>query len=187
MERRSAASGPCVLARQKGVGDESVRAPRPTSSPETGGYGLFGVLGPRFLFGARLGQPVAVRDGRGRVLSCGSARRCPRVQLSADPAYRSMVNVGSVPAAPAEPLGLGQAHRPLLPPGRGGGPVVVVAVTRHQGGRKAVQRAKGSSEPAARLDGRRSPVNTGALLPDTGSGYFTDNSSCTSGRPLQCS
>jgi hypothetical protein len=30
-------------------------------------------------------------------------------------------------------------------------------------------------------------VNTGALLPDEGSGYFTDNGSCTSGRPLQCS
>ena len=36
-------------------------APRLTSSPETGGYGLFGVLRPRFLFGARLGRPFAVR------------------------------------------------------------------------------------------------------------------------------
>jgi hypothetical protein len=37
-----------------------------------------------------------------------------------------MVNVGSVPMVPAEPRwGLGQAHRPLLPSGRGGGPVVV--------------------------------------------------------------
>jgi hypothetical protein len=27
-------------------------------------------------------------------------------------------------------------------------------------------------------------VNTGALLPITGSGYFTDNASCTGGRPL---
>lgn len=30
-------------------------------------------------------------------------------------------------------------------------------------------------------------MNTGALLPDEGSGYFTDNGSCTSGRPLKCS
>jgi hypothetical protein len=27
-------------------------------------------------------------------------------------------------------------------------------------------------------------VNTGAPLPDMGSGYFTDNASCTSGQPL---
>jgi hypothetical protein len=30
-------------------------------------------------------------------------------------------------------------------------------------------------------------VTTGALLPVNGNGYFTDNGSCTSGRPLQCS
>ena len=30
-------------------------------------------------------------------------------------------------------------------------------------------------------------MNTGALLPDEGSGYFTNNGSCTSGRPLKCS
>ena len=29
------------------------------------------------------------------------------------------------------------------------------------------------------------PVNTGALLPITGSGYFTENASCTGGRPLE--
>ena len=79
------------------------------------------------------------------------------------------------------PRGSGQAHRPLLPPGRGGGPVVVVAVTRHQGGRESRPQGEGSSEPAARSDARRSPVNTGALLPDEGSGYFTDDGSCTSG------
>jgi hypothetical protein len=28
-------------------------------------------------------------------------------------------------------------------------------------------------------------VNTGALLPDTGSGYFTDADSCTSGQPFE--
>jgi hypothetical protein len=50
-------------------------------------------------------------------------------------------------------------------------------------GGKAVHRAKGSSEYAARLDGRRSPVNTGAPLP-YGSGYSTFNASCTGGQPL---
>jgi hypothetical protein len=50
------------------------------------------------------------------------------VELGADPADWSVVNVGNVPAVPAKLLwGLGQAHRPLLPPGRGGGPVVVRA------------------------------------------------------------
>jgi hypothetical protein len=67
----------------------------------------------------------------------------PGVQLGADPADRLMVNVGSVPAVPAEPLGSGQAHRPLLLSGRGGGPVVVVGVTTHQGGRESRPQGEG--------------------------------------------
>src|ERR1019366_8297063 len=46
---------------------------------------------------------------------------------------------------------------------------------------KAVHRAKGSSEHSARLDGRRSLVNTGAPL---SGGYFTTSDSRTGGRPL---
>jgi hypothetical protein len=66
------------------------------------------------------------------------------VELGADPADWSVVNVGSVPAVPANPwLGLGQAHRPLLPPGRGGGPVVVVGVTTHHGGRESRPQGEG--------------------------------------------
>jgi hypothetical protein len=53
---------------------------------------------------------------------------------------------------------------------------------RSQGGRAAAVR---SPEHATRFDGKRSPVNTGALLPMTGSGYFTENASCTGGRPLE--
>src|SRR5215218_2063506 len=126
MERRSAASGPGALARQKGVGKPIpvVEAPILVTSPETGGYGLLGCS-----------VPVAVRDRLVRSLAdrAGEAARrvavprgdAPGVQLDADPADRSMVNVGSVPAVPAELSGSGQAHRPLWPPGRGGGPVVV--------------------------------------------------------------
>jgi hypothetical protein len=36
-----------------------------------------------------------------------------------------------------------QAHRPLSPPGRGGGPVVVVGVTTHRGGRESRPQGEG--------------------------------------------
>ena len=145
IEHRFAASGPGAVARQKGVGDASVlEAPILTSSPETGGYGLLGVLGSRFLFGARLGRPFAVRavEAAGRVaVARGDA---PGVQLSADPADRRMSERGKRPGGARRTLsGSGHAHRPLLAPGRGGGPVVVVAVTRHQGGRESRLQGEG--------------------------------------------
>ena len=94
-----------------------VEAPRQRSSPEAGGYGL---LGRSVLIVAegRLVRLLSVRTGEAAscvAVRCGDA---PGVQLGADPAYRLMVNVGSAPAVPAEPLGSGQAHRPLWPPGR---------------------------------------------------------------------
>jgi hypothetical protein len=49
----------------------------------------------------------------------------PGVKLDADPADRLLVNVGNAAAVPADPLGSGQAHRPLLPSGRGGAAVVL--------------------------------------------------------------
>src|SRR5688572_19645041 len=119
-----------------------VEPPIPVTSPETGGHGLLG-----------RSVPVAVRDRLARTLAdrAGEAARrvavlrgdAPGVELGADPADRSMVNVGSVPAVPAEPSGSGQARRPLLPPGRGGGPVVVVGVTTHRGGRESRPQGEG--------------------------------------------
>jgi hypothetical protein len=160
-----------------------LEAPTLDSSPDPGGYGLLGcsVLVP---VEDRLSRPVIARAGEAECRVAVVRGDVPGVQLGADPANRHMSErVIPPPAVPAE-LCSGQAHRPLLPSGRGGGPVVVVAATRHQEDGKAVHRAKGSSEHAARLDGRRSPVNTGAPLPDSGSGYFTANASCTSGQPL---
>jgi hypothetical protein len=126
MERRSAASGPGVLARQKGVGDEPVlEAPILETSPETGGCGLLGrsVL---VVVRDRLIRPLAYRADEAARRVAVARGDAPGVELGADPADRSMVNVGSVPAVPAGPReGPGQAHRPLLPSGRGGGPVVV--------------------------------------------------------------
>jgi hypothetical protein len=127
-------------------------APIADSSPETGGYGLSGcsVLVP---VGDRLVRSFCARAGEVAWSVAVARDDVSGVQLSADPANRLMVNVGSVPAVPAKPLGWGQAHRPLLPSGRGGGPVVVVAVTRHQGGRESrpqgerVQSARSTTGP----------------------------------------
>ena len=101
-------------------------APRQDSSPETGGYGLLGRSVP-VIARDRLVRPVADRAGEAARRVAVPRGDAPGVQLGADPADRLMVNVGSVPAVPAGPAvaGAGQAHRPPLPPGRGGGPVVV--------------------------------------------------------------
>jgi hypothetical protein len=103
-----------------------LEAPRLGSSPETGGCGLLGcsvfVCDEDRLVRPFLDRAVEVAGG---VAVAGDD--ASGVELGADPADRSVVNVGSVPAVPAEPSGLGQAHRPLLPSGRGGGPVVVRA------------------------------------------------------------
>ena len=120
-----------------------LEAPIQDSSPETGGYGL---LGRSVLFSHqdRLGRPFAVRsvEAAGRVaVARGDA---PGVQLGADPANRSVSERGKRPGGARRTLrGSGQAHRPLLPSGRGGGPVVVVVVTRHQGGRESRLQGEG--------------------------------------------
>jgi hypothetical protein len=118
-------------------------APIQDSSPETGGYGLL-----------RRSIPVADRDRLGRPFSDRAVEAVGRVavargdasgvQLGADPADRSVSERGKRPGgARRTPWGSGQAHRPLLPSGRGGGPVVVVAVTRHQGGRESRPQGEG--------------------------------------------
>ncbi len=119
-----------------------LEAPRLGSSPETGGCGLLG-CSVLVLDEDRLDRPVCVRTVEVACRVAVARDDAPGVELGADPADRSMVNVGSVPAVPAEPLGLGQAHRPLLPPGRGGGPVVVVGVTPHHGGRESRPQGEG--------------------------------------------
>ena len=117
-------------------------APIPDSSPETGGYGLSG-YSVLVLVEDRLVRSFCARAGEVAWSVAVARDDVSGVQLSADPANRLMVNVGSVPAVPAKPLGWGQAHRPLLPSGRGGGPVVVVAVTRHQAGRESRPQGEG--------------------------------------------
>jgi hypothetical protein len=120
-----------------------LEAPRLGSSPETGGCGLLGcsVLVP---VQDRLVRPLPVRAGE---VACGVAVArddAPGVELGADPADRSVVNVEASRRCPPTPFGgLGQAHRPLLPPGRGGGPVVVVGVTTHHGGRESRPKGEG--------------------------------------------
>lgn len=112
------------------------------SSPETGGCGLLG-CSVLVVDGNRLVHPLSDRVGEAAWSVAVARGDVPGVQLGADPANRLMVNVGSVPAVPAEPSGSGQAHRPLLPSGRGGGPVVVVGVTPHQGGRESRPQGEG--------------------------------------------
>jgi hypothetical protein len=117
-------------------------APIQDSSPETGGYGLLGCSIP-VVARDRLGRPLSVRVVEAARRVAVARGDVSGVQLGADPADRLIVDVGSVPAVPAGPLGLGQVHRPLLPPGRGGGPVVVVGVTSHQGGRESRPQGEG--------------------------------------------
>ena len=119
-----------------------LEAPILDSSPETGGCGLLGCSVPVSVRG-RLVRLFVDRTGEAAWSVAVARGDVPGVQLGADPADRLMVNVGSVPAVPAEPSGSGQAHRPLLPPGRGGGPVVVVEVTTHQGGRESRPQGEG--------------------------------------------
>jgi len=120
-----------------------VKAPIQDSSPETGGYGLLG-CSVSLLAWDRLVRPFFARAARSRGVLRLLRDDAPGYKLGADPADRLMVNVGSVPAVPAEPSGSGQAHRPLLPPGRGGGLVVVVGVTTHRGGRESRLQGEGA-------------------------------------------
>jgi hypothetical protein len=83
-----------------------LEAPRLGSSPETGGCGL---LGSSVLVcaGDRLSRPFLDRAVEVACRVAVARDDAPGVELGADPADRSMVNVGSVPAVPARPLGLG--------------------------------------------------------------------------------
>lgn len=120
-----------------------VEAPRSVTGPEAGGCGPLrrssSVCG-----GGRLVRPVDDRVA-GAVWRVAVPRGdAAGVKLGADPAYRCMVNVGSVPVVPAEPVGFGQAHRPLSPPGRGGGTVVLR-------GRESRLHGEGSQRARGRL------------------------------------
>ena len=119
-------------------------------SPETGGCGLLGYL-VLVAVQDRLVRPVTVRTVEVACRVAVARDDTSGVQLGADPADRSMSERGKRPggARRARSWGSGQAHRPLLPSGRGGGPVVVVGVAPTREGGKAACRAKGSSEYAA--------------------------------------
>ena len=64
-------------------------APIQDSSPETGGYGLSGVLGPRLLFGTVSADPFFVRAVEAACRVAVARGDAPGVQLGADPADRS--------------------------------------------------------------------------------------------------
>jgi hypothetical protein len=124
-----------------------LEAPRLGSSPETGGCGLLGrsVL---VLDEDRLARPGPVRTVEVACRVAVARDDAPGVELGADPADRSVVNVGSVPAVPAKPLGLGA-----------GVPSAVAA-----GAWRRTRSSRGSSAPSRRAGkpstGRRGPVST---------------------------
>ena len=112
-------------------------------SPETGGCGLLGCL-VLVALQDRLARLVTVRTVEVACRVAVARDVALGVQLDADPANWLMSERGKRPGGARRTLwGSGQAHRPLLPSGRGGGPVVVVAVTRHQGGRESRLQGEG--------------------------------------------
>jgi len=161
-----------------------LEAPIQDSSPETGGYGLLGCSVLLFDRDRLVGSLVdrAGEVARSVAVSRGDA---PGVQLGADPADRSMSERGKRSGGARRPARVGA-----------GAPSAVAA-----GAWRRTRSSRGSHDPPGRtgkpstgrrgpvstqhrFDGRRSPVNTGAPLPDTGSGYFTSNASATGGLPL---
>jgi hypothetical protein len=149
-----------------------LEAPILDSSPETGGYGLSGCSVP-VVVRDRLVRSLADRahEAAGRVaVARGDA---PGVQLGADPADRSMSERGKRP---------GGARRTRVGGFGAGAPSAVVAGTwRRTRSSRASSAAPGrAGKPSTgrrgpvsaslRLDGRRSPVNTGAPLPGMGAG-----------------
>jgi hypothetical protein len=166
-------------SKAKVVEDEPVsEASIQDSSPEAGGYGL----SRRSVLVAaedRLVRPFPVRAGEAAWSVAVARGDAFGVQLGADPADRCMSERGKRPGgavrtvfgAGAPSVAVGACRRTRSsrgsndPPGRAGKPST---------GRRW------SSEHAARSDGRRSPVNTGAPLPCC-SGYSTSNASCTVG------
>ena len=127
-----------------------VEAPIQDSSPETGGYGLSGrsvlVFAEDRLAHFVLG---GVGEAAGRVaVARGDV---PGVQLGADPVDRHMSERGRRPggARRARIGGLGAGAPSAVAAGMVGGPVVVVAVTRHQGGRES--RLQGLRHEVARI------------------------------------
>jgi hypothetical protein len=120
-----------------------VEAARPVTGPETGGYGPLG-CSVLVVAEGRLARPFSVRAGEAAYRVAVLRGDAAGVQLGADPADRSMSERGKRPRrCPADASGFGQAHRPPVPPGRGGGPVVVVAVTTHRGGRESRPQGEG--------------------------------------------
>ena len=111
-----------------------LEAPIHGISLETGGCGLLGCS-----------IPVALRDRLDRTVSVRAVEIACRVavarddalgvQLGADPADRLMSERGKRPGgARRTRWGFGAGAPPLLPSGRGGGPVVVVGVATYQRG-----------------------------------------------------
>ena len=162
-----------------------LEAPILDSSPETGGYGLLGCSVLVALEG-RLVRSFADRTGEAAGRVAVARGDVPGVQLGADPANRCMSERGKRPGGARRALALGA-----------GAPSAVAA-----GAWRRTRSSRGSHDPPGRtgkpsagrrgpvskqqrFDGRRSPVNTGAPLPDTGSGYFTSNVSGTGGQSLE--
>ena len=134
-----------VRRQRTGCGSQAERRRRRTSvrSPDTGqqprNWRLWavGVLDPGCCSGSSR-PTVFCSGGRGRVPCCGSAWRCLRGTAGRRPCQPVDGERGKRPGGARRTFrGPGQAHRPLLPPGRGGGPVVVVRVAPHQGGRES--------------------------------------------------
>jgi hypothetical protein len=124
-------------------------APIQDSSPETGGYGLLG-CSILVCVGGRLGRPFSVRAVEAACRVAVARGDVPGVQLGANPADRLIVNVGSVPAVPAELAVLGFGA---------GAPSAVAA-----GAWRRTRSSRGSHAPPWRAGkpstGRRGPVST---------------------------
>jgi len=122
-------------------------APQSVTSPETGGCGL-SRCSSSVCDGGRLVR--AVDDGAGEAVRRVAVPYddAAGVKLGADPAYRCMMNVGSVPVVPANPVGV-----------RAGAPSAVAA-----GAWRRTRSSRGSHDPPRRAGkpstGRRGPANT---------------------------
>ena len=82
-----------------------VEAPQFITSPETGGCGL-SRCSSSVVDGGRLARALA--NGAREAVRCVAVPHgdAAGVKLDADPAYRCMMNVGSVPAVPTDPVGV---------------------------------------------------------------------------------
>ena len=141
----------CELARQKGTGKPNQWL-KPLHSKPALKLAAVGCCGAwsSVVGGGQLVRVLVRRAGEAGWRVAVLFGDAAGVKLGADPAERWLVNVGSAPAVPAEPLGSGQAHRPLSPPGRGGGTVVLGAGESpvHGEGSQPVRGTTGSKEVA---------------------------------------